>query len=134
MDCHDARMSLLMEPGTYSADGDYLSRDPISAGYKIGYRLLSAATRVSTPAYFSHRSCLPSRISAEPGVPLCYVSIKREISGLSLLSVLEIRDEVDDTYCGLDVARPLEPSFVGRPNLLHSIFLWNLSANECLMR
>ena len=40
LDCHDASTAHIDgDPRTYSADGDYLTWDPASAGYQNGYRL-----------------------------------------------------------------------------------------------
>lgn len=44
LDCHDAKMAHIDgDARTYSADGDYLTWDPASAGYQNGYRLKSVA-------------------------------------------------------------------------------------------
>lgn len=44
LDCHDASTAHIDgESRTYSADGDYLTWDPASAGYQDGYRLKSVA-------------------------------------------------------------------------------------------
>lgn len=44
LDCHDAKMAHIDgEPRSYSADGDYLTWDPASAGYQSGYRLKDVA-------------------------------------------------------------------------------------------
>ncbi len=44
LDCHDAKMAHIDgNARTYSADGDYLTWDPASAGYQNGYRLKDVA-------------------------------------------------------------------------------------------